>query len=83
MTTLLFVIIPCKSSLFAIDNILPSVAIIVSLIAIVSSAWYNRKTLKMTKNHYATSVETLLHIWFESLPDYHKLVLKTEVQDLQ
>jgi hypothetical protein len=58
------------------DNLLSIIAIGVSIAAIGFSILYNRKTLKMTKEHYKKSVEPLLYIWFVSLPNYHKLVLK-------
>jgi hypothetical protein len=76
MTVSSSILIVFKNDLFMSDYLLSIIAISVSITAIGFSICYNRKTLKMTKEHYKKSVEPLLHIWFVSLSDYHKLVLK-------
>jgi hypothetical protein len=59
-----------------VNYILPITAIIVSIIAVTFSIWYNRRTLKMTKKHYKKSVKPLLCVWNESFPNSFKLFLR-------
>lgn len=59
-------------SLFTTDRILVIIAIVVSLFALIFSFLYNRKTLRLTKDHNKKMVTPILvlHRWFVSNDTY-------------